>query len=150
MVTDYVEREIERRQPGDVMRLTVLRGSDRLELKAALGDEPKLVREASRTYFEKLGFTAREFVYGDAIEQAGPERGPDRGRRPVPEAQQPLRPRRLAARRLDPGDRRGAGEDLYRGGVEALRHRVRCAARREFVLLVSRGGDTLILRVKLK
>ena len=45
----------------------MLRGSDRIEIKALLEEEPRLVREADRKYFEKIGFTAREFVYGDAI-----------------------------------------------------------------------------------
>jgi serine protease Do len=49
------------------MTLSVLRGSARIEVKAPLAEEPRLVREADRMYFEKIGFTAREFVYGDAI-----------------------------------------------------------------------------------
>jgi len=67
VVADYIEKEIRRRRPGDLMKLTVLRGPDRIQLSAQLKDAPKLVREARREYFDGLGFTAREFVYGDAI-----------------------------------------------------------------------------------
>jgi serine protease Do len=69
VVVTWLEREIDRRVPGDTFALTVLRGSARIELKAVLGEEPKLLREADRKYYDRLGFTAREFVYGDAIER---------------------------------------------------------------------------------
>ena len=62
VVVTYIEREIERRAPGDTLALGVLRGTERMELKAVLGEEPKLIREAERKYFDRLGFTAREFV----------------------------------------------------------------------------------------
>ena len=67
VVVDYVERLIAARAPGDSMALSVLRGQSRVELKASLEEEPRLVREADRMFFEKIGFTAREFVYGDAV-----------------------------------------------------------------------------------
>ena len=63
----YIEREIERRKPGDTLVLTVLRGDKRIELKPVLSEEPKLLREAERKYFERIGITVREFVYGDAV-----------------------------------------------------------------------------------
>ena len=68
-VVTYIEREIAGRSPGETMALTVLRGTERLELAAVLGDEPRLIREAERRYFDRIGFTAREFVYGDAVER---------------------------------------------------------------------------------
>jgi len=149
VVTDYVEREIERRQPGDVMGLTVLRGSARLELKATLGDEPKLVREAGRKYFDRLGFTVREFVYGDAVE------------RRVPSANQtgvvvhylkPNGPVSLAGLELDDWIQEidGMPVKTFADATAALAAIEADPARREFILLVSRGGDTAILRVKLK
>jgi serine protease Do len=149
VVTDYVEREIERRQPGDVMRLTVLRGSDRLELKATLGDEPKLVREASRAYFEKLGFTAREFVYGDAIERRVRSAGQTGV---VVQYLKPNSPSALAGLQLDDWIQEidGAPVKTFTEAALKLSAIESDAARREFVLLVSRGGDTTILRVKLK
>ena len=65
----FIEREIERRAPGDPFVMTVLRGTERMEITAKLGEEPKLIREADRKFFDRLGLTAREFVYGDAIER---------------------------------------------------------------------------------
>ena len=51
------------------MALAVLRGTDRVEIEATLVELGQLIREAGRHYFDHLGFTAREFVYGDAVER---------------------------------------------------------------------------------
>jgi len=48
VVVDYVERLIAARSPGDGMAFSVLRGSSRVELKAALEEEPRLRRGARR------------------------------------------------------------------------------------------------------
>src|SRR5690606_22991105 len=61
------EREFTGRKPGEKVALTVLRGTERVEIAATLVDQPRLMREADRTYFDRLGFTAREFVFGDGI-----------------------------------------------------------------------------------
>jgi serine protease Do len=149
VASDFVEREIERREPGQTMDLTVLRGSDRIEITAVLGDEPKLVREAARRYFDRLGFTAREFVYGDAVAR----------RIPVADAGgvvvhyiKPNSPAAIAGLQIDDWIKEIDGVQV-RSFAEAT---VRLAAiesdpaRSEFVLLVARGGDTSILRVKLR
>jgi serine protease Do len=68
VVVAFLEREVDRRA-GEVMTLSVLRGTERLEIKATLSEQPKIMREAERKHFERLGFTARELVYGDAIER---------------------------------------------------------------------------------
>ncbi len=149
VVIDYVEHEIARDRPGDAMSLTVLRGADRLELKATLGEEPKLVREADRTFFDRLGFTAREFVYGDAIAR----------RVKVAEAAgvivhyvRPNGPTALAGLQTDDWIQEidGAPAKNYTDALARLFAIANDPQRREFVLLVSRGGDTAILRVKLK
>lgn len=149
VVTDYVEREIERRRPGDVMTLTVLRGADRIDLKATLEEEPKLVREAERTYFDRLGFTAREFVYGDAVAR----------RIPLGEAAgvivryvKPNGPAALANLQPDDWIQQIDGEAVptYAAAIAKLSAIEHDPLRREFVLLVRRGGDSAILRVKLQ
>jgi serine protease Do len=149
VVVAHVEREVERRAPGDTLTLTVLRGSERVELKATLGDEPKLMREAERKYFEKLGFTAREFVYGDAIarrvkmsERTGV----------VAEFAKANSPAALAGLRTEDWIREIDGVEVktFAAAVEKLAAIESNALRNEFVLLVSRGGDTAVLRVKLK
>jgi Trypsin-like serine proteases, typically periplasmic, contain C-terminal PDZ domain len=66
-VVQFVGREIVRRKPGDEITLTVLRNGERQDVTIALGDQPKLLREAERQYFDRIGFTAREFVHDDAV-----------------------------------------------------------------------------------
>ncbi|HEX3730996.1 MAG TPA: PDZ domain-containing protein [Opitutaceae bacterium] len=149
VVTDYVEREIERRRPGDVMALTVLRGSDRIELKAALGDEPKLVREADRTYFDRLGFTAREFVYGDAVARRIKV---GEGGGAIVRYVKPNGPAALSNLQNDDWIQEvdGAPVRTYAEAVARLGAIEKDPLRSEFVLLVRRGSDTTILRVKLR
>jgi serine protease Do len=66
LIPAWINREVRRHRPGDVLALSVLRGSERLEIKVPLTDEPRLVREASRQSFGKFGFVVREFVHADA------------------------------------------------------------------------------------
>jgi serine protease Do len=145
----YLEREIAKRKPGDKFPLTVLRGTDRIELMATLTDQPKLQREGERKYFEKLGLTVREFVYGDGV-----------------------------LRRVNPSDQRGVivnfvknnspvgtagliiddwilevdGTEIktYAQAVAKLGAIEADATRNDFVLLTSRNNATAVLRVKLK
>ena len=149
VVVSYVEREVERRAPGDPLSLTVLRGTERVDVKVTLGDEPKLMREAARTYYERLGFTAREFVYGDAISRrlkvadtAGIVAHFVKGNSPVS----------VAGLRTDDWIKEldGVEPKSFAEAVEKLAAIQADAARTEFVLLVGRGGETAVLRVKLK
>ncbi|MEO6567885.1 MAG: PDZ domain-containing protein, partial [Opitutaceae bacterium] len=149
VVVAYVEREIERHVPGDTLTLTVLRGSETIEIKAVLGDEPKLVREAQRKYFDRLGFTAREFVYGDAVAR----------RAKTTELYgvatnfvRPNSPAAIAGLRPDDWIREIDGGDVkdFAAAVGKLSAIESDSARSEFVLLVSRGAETAVLRVKLK
>ncbi len=149
VVVDYVDHEIARRRPGETMGLTVLRGADRLELKVVLGDEPKLAREADRTFFEHLGFTAREFVYGDAVSRRVKVA---EGAGVVVHYVRPNGPSALAGLDVDDWIQEVDGVPLknYADSVARLSAIEKDPQRREFVLLVSRGGETAILRVKLK
>jgi len=149
IVTDYVEREIERRKPGDVMTLTVLRGSDRVELKAPLGEEPKLIREAERKYFERLGFTVREFVYGDAVARrikTGEASGV------VISYVKPNGPAAIAGAGVEDWVKEidGVAVKSFSEAAARLAAIEADSGRGEFVLLVSHGSDTSILRVKLR
>lgn len=149
VVVSYVEREVERRAPGDALTLTVLRGTERVDVKVTLGDEPKLMREAARTYYERLGFTAREFVYGDAIarrlkvaDTAGVVAHFVKGNSPVS----------VAGLRTDDWIKEidGVEPKSFAEAAEKLAAIQADGARTEFVLLVGRGGETAVLRVKLK
>lgn len=149
VVVTFIEHEVDRHAPGDTLALTVLRGTDRVELKAVLGEEPKLLREAERKYFDRLGFTAREFVYGDAIdrhvknaEAAGA----------IAHFVKPSSPAAIAGLRQDDWVKEIDGVEVktFAEATAKLAEIERDQARPEFVLLVSRGGETAVLRVKLK
>ncbi len=149
VVVTYLEREVDRRAPGDTLALTVLRGGDRVELKVVLGEEPKILREAERKYFDRIGFTAREFVYGDAIDRhvkVADTTGV------VALFVKPSSPAGVAGLRLDDWIKEidGAEVKTFAAAIAKLGEIEKDLARAEFVLLVSRGGETAVLRVKLK
>lgn len=149
IIVSYFGRELLRHRPGEIISLSVLRGATREEIKVRLGDEPKLVREAERHYFERLGFTAREFLYTDGImhrvdnvlQQQGVTVHYVKSGTPV----------ETAGLRPDDWIREIDGEEIrtYAQALEKL-HAIEADQNRpEFVLLVSRGGETSVLRVKL-
>lgn len=149
VVAAYVEREVDRHRPGDELPLTVLRDSQRLEVKVTLGDEPKVIREAERKYFERLGFTVREFLYGDGVarrvklaDQAGV----------IVDFVKPNSPAAVGGLAFDDWIREIDGREIktYDEAVAALAAIEADKDRTEFVLLTSRGGETAVHRVKLK
>ena len=149
VIVGYIEREIERRAPGDTVTLTVLRGTERVELKAVLGEEPKLIREAERKYFERIGVASREFVYGDAIERrvkAIESSGA------IVHYVKPSSPAAIAGLRLEDWIKEIDGTEVktFAAAVARLAEIEKDTVRPEFVMLVSRGGETAVLRVKLK
>jgi serine protease Do len=148
-VVAYIEREVDRRSPGDTMAMTVLRGSERVELKPVLGEEPKLLREAERKYFDRLGFTAREFVYGDAIDRhvkIADSTGV------VAHFVKPSGPAATAGLRPDDWvtEIDGVAVKTFADATAKLAAIESDLSRPEFVLLVSRGGETAVLHAKLK
>lgn len=149
VVTDYVEREIERHKPGDRMALTVLRGPERVVLNATLGEEPKLIREAERKYFDRLGLTVREFVYGDAVARRI-KTAEDAG--VVVSYLKPNGPAAIAGVGLEDWIKEidGVAIKSFPEAVAKLSDIEADSSRGEFVLLVSHGSDTSILRMKLK
>ncbi len=149
VAVSYLDREILKRKPGDKLPLTVLRGSDRVELVATLVDQPKLQREGERKYFEKLGVTVREFVYGDGVlrrikpaDQRGVIANFVKNNSPVGTAG--LRPDDWILE-VD-----GAEIKTYAEAVAKLAAIEADATRTDFVLLTSRNNATAVLRVKLK
>ncbi len=149
VVVTYIEREIERRMPGDTFAMTVLRGTDRLEVKATLGEQPKLVREAERKYFDRMGLTAREFVYGDAIERRVPPSAPSGVIAHFVKASSPVA---VAGLRPEDWIKEIDGVDVktFAGATATLAEIEADVTRPEFVMLVARGNETAVLRVKLK
>jgi len=149
VVVDYVERLIAARAPGDTITLSILRGSERVELRATLAEEPRLVREADRRYFEKIGFTAREFVYGDAVARHA-RTGVLDGI--VAHLVKPNSPADIAGLRPDDWIKEIDGADIpdFAAAVGRLSAIEKDPLRAETVFLVSRGGDTAVLRIKLR
>jgi serine protease Do len=148
IVVNYFGQEILRHRPGEVVTLSVLRGSQREEIKVTLGDEPRLVREADRQYFDRLGFTAREFLYNDGImHRAAP--GVRDGI--MVHFVKPGSAVATAGLRPDDWVREIDGAEIktYAQVLEKLSAIEEDKDRAEFVLLVSRGGETQVLRVKL-
>jgi serine protease Do len=148
VVSGYFEREILRRTPGARLGLTVRRGTERREVSVTLGDEPKLVREAARRYFDSLGFSAREFLYQDAIEnriKLAESAGI------VVQFVKPNSPVATAGLQPDDWVREIDGQEIktFDQAVAQLLLVATDKQRKELVLLVSRSGETSVLRVKL-
>ncbi len=149
VVVDYIERLIAARLPGDTMTLTVLRGTASLDLKAELAEEPRLVREANRVYFERIGFTAREFVYGDAIARHS-KTGDLTG--VVAHLVKPNSPADIAGLRPDDWIKEIDGAEVkdIDSALVTLAAIESDLLRKETVFLVRRGSDTAVLRIKLR
>jgi serine protease Do len=148
VVVGYVGREIQRRQPGAELTFTVLRGAERVTAKVTLAEQPKLFAEAERKYFDRLGFTAREMVYDDAVARRAK---PSEATGVIAHFVKPNSPAAVAGLRTDDWIREIDGTEVKTfaaaatqlGMIEADRFRT------ESVLLVSRGGETAVLRLKL-
>lgn len=147
IVPVFLGQEVLRRRPGDPLRLTVARDGGRQELTVTLGDEPKLVREADRHYFARLGFTIREFLINDGIAQRI-EPGAASG--VVTQFVKPGSSVATAGLRADDWVREIDGTEIktYEQALGLLHKIDGDPSRTEFILLISRGGETAVLRVK--
>lgn len=148
ILPSYFGQEILRRQPGEVITLTVSHEGVRRDCRVTLGDEPKLPREAARRYFARLGFTVREFLVNDSIAQ---RIRPDDWSGVVVRFVKPGSPVATAGLWADDWVREIDGHEIrtYAQAVEQLEKIDRDNGRAEFIILVSRGGETAVLRVKL-
>lgn len=144
----YFGQEVLRRRPGDTITLTIFRDGARQDIKVKLADEPKLVREADRRYFDRLGFTAREFLATDGIMNRVPA-AEQQG--VVVQFVKPGGPVGTAGLRPDDWVREIDGIEIktYAQATTQLSEVAADKSRGEFVMLVSRGGETSVLRVKL-
>ncbi len=130
------------------MSFTVLRGASRVEARVTLAEQPKLFAEAERKYFDRLGFTAREFVYDDAVARRAKTSD---AVGVIAHFVKPNSPAAVAGLRTDDWIKEIDGVEVKSfaaaaaqlAAIEADRFRT------ETVLLVSRGGETAVLRVKL-
>lgn len=149
VVTSYLEREILLRRPGDQLTLGIVRGQQRLDVAIEVGRQPKSLKEAARQYFPRLGLTLRESVLYDIISrrlEGSDERGV------VANFVKPNTPAAAAGLRV--GDLimeiDGQPADDYDRAIEAMQAIETDGARSEFVLLISRGAETQVIRVRLR
>lgn len=147
-VVQFVGREIVRRKPGDEITLTVLRNGERQDVTIALGDQPKLLREAERKYFDRIGFTAREFVHDDAVARRV---NPQGANGVVAHFVKPNGPASTAGLRTDDWIREidGVGVQSFEDAVRRLTDIEEDKTRAECVVLVTRSGETAVLRIRL-
>ncbi|MCZ6674909.1 MAG: PDZ domain-containing protein [Verrucomicrobia bacterium] len=66
-VTPYFQKLIRRKKPGDNLSVEVIRGEEHKTFDIVVGAGPKNIREADYRFYEKLGFTVREFLLTDGI-----------------------------------------------------------------------------------
>ncbi len=149
VVVDYVERLIAAHSPGETMTLSVRRGAGLIDLKVPLDEEPRLVREADRQYFDRIGFSAREFVYGDAVARHS-KTGDLNG--VIAHLVKPNSPADLAGLRPDDWIKEIDGGDVanFASAVQTLSAINKDPMKTETVFLVNRGSETAVLRIKLR
>jgi serine protease Do len=149
VVVAFLEREVARRTPGQTMAITVLRGEARVELPVVLGEEPRLTTEADRKYFDRIGLTAREFVYADAV---GLRAKTTSLSGVIAHFVKPNGPAAIAGIRTDDWIKEIDGTEVttFAAAAKKLDEIEADTERAEFVVLVSRGNETAVLRVKLK
>ena len=148
VVVGYMGREVQRHRPGDTMVFTVLRGQDRVEAKVTLGEQPKLFTEAERKFFDRLGFTAREMVYDDAIYRRAK---PTEAHGLIAHFVKPNGPASTAGLRTDDWIKEIDGIEVttFTAASAQLASLEADKQKTEAVLLVSRGAETAVLRLKL-
>lgn len=148
VVVGYFSQAMLQRQPGDVIILDIWRGTEHQAITVRLGEEPKLSREADRHYFERLGFTVREFLNADSILQ---RTKPTEAQGVVVHFVKPGSQVATVGLRPDDWIREIDGDEIksYAQAVAKLKSIEAEKNRAEFILLVSRAGETSVLRVKL-
>ena len=63
----WFKKHIEKFQPGDTIKLTVVRNGEEREIEVELGKRPKSVDEAERFNAEAFGLKVRELLPGDIL-----------------------------------------------------------------------------------
>jgi len=149
VATTFLEREILLRAPGDTLTLGLVRGGAPLEVTITIGRQPKPLKEAERRYFPRLGITLRESVLYDLISrrmEGSAERGV------VANFVKPNTPAATAGLRAN--DLIMAIDNQptvdYARAIEHMSAIEDDALRSEFVLLISRGAETQVIRVRLR
>jgi len=145
----YFQNMIRVIQPGDSFELGVIRGSEPFSVTVNVGVGPKIVREADFEYFERLGFTVREFLLSDAIQR---RLSKDEAQGSIVNFVKPNTPVNTAGLRFGDWIKQVDGQDVnsYEEAVAALKGIAEDESRSEFVLLVERDNETAVIRTQLQ
>jgi len=147
VVMQAFERAVRRLVPGDELTLDLLRGTEPLSLTVMLGTGPKPVRAAERAYLPDLGFTVREWVLNDALQR---REDPETAQGVVVSFIRPNSPPATAG--LQPGDwiTEIDGEPIadYAAALTILETVQADETRDEYLLLIARGSETQVLRIR--
>jgi len=147
VVSAYLMRELLKRKPGSTLSLTVLRNRNKLELPVVLGNAPKTPKESSRQYFEELGLTVRETVFSDVVAR---REDPSVLDGVIVHFVKPSSPVGTAGVRTDDWIKEIDGTPVtdFEQALTLLTE-AESSGRPELVMLVSRGGETAVMRAKL-
>jgi serine protease Do len=144
----WFDREVLKRQPGDKLQLSLNRDGETLELELQLGDAPMEMKEAPRTFFSRLGIAVRPPLIDDAIRQRTLKQV-DAGL--IASYLSPNKPASSAGLRVNDWIKQIDGTTVtdYAHGIELLEAISGDTSRNELILMVERGTETQVLRVKL-
>jgi serine protease Do len=147
VVQVYLERELLLSPIGEPLSLTVLRGQAEAEIELVPARSPTLMKEAERTYFEAIGLTLRQYIVADALQRREDHR---LLKGAVVNFIRPNSP--AAAGGVEPGDwvLEIGGQPVgdFTEATDRMQAMIEDAAREEVVLLVRRGNETSVLRIR--
>lgn len=143
----YFERQLLLSEIGEPLSLTILRGEEEMEVEVVPAESPTQMREAKRQYFEGLGLTLREYITLDALQRREDHRIKKGA---IVNFIRPNSP--AAAGEVQPGDwvQEIGGEPVgdFEEAVDRLQTNIDDETLKEVVLLVQRGNETSVLRIR--
>lgn len=147
VVQAYFEREILVSRIGEPLKLGILRGNEEMEVEVIPERSPTLMKEAKRKYFDNIGVTLREYILGDALQRREDHR---KLKGVVVNFIRPNSP--AAAGNVQPGDWvqeiGGEAVETFEDAIARFEALASDSAVEEIVLLVQRGTETAVLRIR--
>ncbi len=136
------------KKPGEKMTLGIIRGEEPKQIELTVGTRPMRERNAPRVYFPRLGMTVREMTLEDAVRHRLFQSDLKGGVVNFRKANAPA-----ATAEMEWGDWikeiDGTPTDSYEKTVELLQAADKDLQKKEVVIMVSRGTETKVLRLKL-
>ncbi len=147
VVQVYFEREILVSEIGEPLKLGILRDTEELEVEVIPQESPTLMKEAKRKYFDEIGLTLREYILGDALQRREDHR---ELKGVVVNFIRPNSP--AAAGNVQPSDwvQEIGGESVgeFEEAIQRFEELANDDSVEEIVLLVQRGTETAVLRIR--